>query len=806
MGAGLIYLYPNTCLTVSVNNRQLILSLKILFAGILVAISTHAQNAHRVDGFLYDAETGQSIVGANVFIDQLKRGTTTDEDGRYRISVPEGTYTITYSFIGYETVTRQLVVNQDLSIDINLKPLMTTIQEVVISDRHAEDQLAETQTGYVAIDKREIENLPYLMGEADPLRIIQLMPGVHTAGEGNTGFYVRGGAIDQNLILLDNTIVYNPSHLFGFFSVFNGAAMSSMELHKSGIPSYYGGRLSSITKINTRKGDDENFKGEGGIGLIAANALIEGPIVKNKGSFLVAARRTYVDLFIDPIRELFSVEERLNYHFFDLNVNADYDLGSRDELRLRSYFGNDNFMFGTGSSFSNTMIWSNKTTSVQWLHRFGERVAAELSLFAASYDMDFSAGINQYRFNIISDIRDKGFNYQIDITGKRHHFTAGLTYTHHIMRPNNMDSHTEDVELDFGDKVTLYAEEGAAFVNDRITLSEKLELSAGLRVTAFSQLGPFTRYIEDNNFQILDTVTWKSGDRIKNYANVEPRVSMRYSLNPSSSLKLSYDRVYQYIHMAPLSSASLPLDMWVTSSSVVKPQSADQYSIGYFRNFSDNTFETSLVAYHKKMRRQLEYRDGVIIGYSKGFNYDDNFVFGDGVSSGVELMVRKNSGRLNGMFAYTLSRTLRTFPDLNQGEPFPAKYDRLHDLSAMANFVYNNHWTFSGVFVYGTGNALNLPIARYMIQGNVINEYGKRNSSRMPAYHRLDLAATYVARKTKKYETAWVFSVYNVYNRRNPYYIYFETKGDLQEYKLETKLKQVSLFPVLPSVTYRVKF
>lgn len=775
----------------------------------MIAANSHsgfAQDQYMLDGYIHDAETGQSLPGASVFIESLSRGTVVNENGYYQLMVPRGNYTLIFSFMGYERTTREAVIERAQSINIKLKPLVTTMQTVIISDSNPEEKITQTETGLITLSKKELETLPYLLGESDPIRIIQLMPGVQTAGEGSTGFYVRGGAVDQNLILLDNSIVYNPSHLFGFFSVFNGSTINSIDLYKGGIPAYYGGRLSSITKINTRKGDDEQFRGEGSIGVIAANLLLEGPIRKNKGSFLIAGRRTYMDLFINPMRELFSVEEGLNYYFYDLNINADYAITPRDQLRFRSYSGKDNFKFSTNSSFSNSIKWGNKTTSLQWVHRFGEDVYSELSLHAVAYDMDFGAGINQYRFNILSDIQDTGLTYQVDLKKNRHKLSFGFTYTNHALSPNNIDAQTGEVVLDFNNKVKLHADEGALFLNDKITLSDKLELNTGIRFTGYSQLGPFTRYIQDDNFQILDTIAYDKNERIKNYFNAEPRLALRYNLTSSSSVKLSYDKGYQYMHMAPLSSASLPLDMWVTSSTIVKPQSADQYSAGYFRNFSENTLETSLVVYHKTMRNQLEYRDGVIIGYSKGFNYDDNFVFGKGTSSGLELLIKKNGGKVNGMLAYTLSHTTRKFKDLNQGEAFPAKYDRLHDISLMANYNHNPKWTFSGVFVYGTGNALNLPVARYVIQGNVINEYGRRNSSRMPAYHRMDLSATYIVRKTEKFESSWVFSVYNVYNRRNPYYIYFETKGDLQEFKLETNLKQVSLFPVLPSVAYRFKF
>ncbi len=783
--------------------------MRILYVAVFLAIAFTegvAQTTFSIQGSVFDSENNKPLWGANAFIKELGAGAMIDERGNYKLEVPAGEYAITFSFVGYENQTLTITADRSLVLNVRLKSLTSVIDEVVISDRKPEDKITETETGLISFTKKELETLPYLMGEMDPVRIIQLMPGVHTAGEGNTGFYVRGGAVDQNLMLLDQSIVYNPSHLFGFFSVFNGAAISGLDLYKGGVPSNYGGRLSSITRINTRKGNTERFSGEAGVGLLSTNILLEGPIRKGKGSFLIAGRRTYIDLFIDPLRDLFSVEEKIDYYFYDLNINADYRLGTKDNLRLRTYTGKDDFEFGTGSSFSNNIRWGNTTASLSWTHQFNQSVFSELSVNTVLYDMSFGASINNYNFNIFSDIRDHGIAYQVDLKKNRHTISAGLNYTYHRLSPNNVAARSQDVELDLNRNVVLHADEATAFINDKISLSEKIEVNGGIRFTVFSQLGDFTRYTEDDNLQVLDTVTYTKNERIATYANMEPRLALRYSLNSFTSLKVSYDKNYQYMHMAPLSSASLPMDVWVTSSDIVKPQSSDQFSAGYFRNFSDNTIESSLVVYYKAMRNQMEYRDGVIIGYSKGFNYDDNFVFGRGTSYGAEVLIRKNTGKLNGMLSYTLSRTTRKFPGLNQGKSFPAKYDRLHDVSVMANYVVNPKWTFSGVFVYGTGNALNLPVARYVVQGNIVNEYGRRNSFRMPAYHRLDLAATFVAHKSKRIESAWIFSVYNVYNRRNPYYIYFETDGDLKENKLETNLKQVSLFPVLPSVTYRLKF
>ncbi|HTJ51186.1 MAG TPA: TonB-dependent receptor, partial [Cyclobacteriaceae bacterium] len=629
---------------------------------------------------------------------------------------------------------------------------------------------------------------------------------VQTAGEGSTGYYVRGGAIDQNLMLLDNATVYNPSHLFGFFSIFNGTVVNSLEMFKSGIPSYYGGRLSSVTKVTTRKGDAEKFRAEGGIGIIATNILFEGPIVKNKGSFLIAARRTYVDFFAQKLHDASILKRDINYYFYDLNVNMDYNITSKDNLSLRSYSGKDKFHYNTSADFTNAITWSNKTLALHWLHNFSDATYSDLSLQGSIYTMRFGAAINDYAFNVNSNIKDMGFTYQFNTAVKKHEISYGFSYIHHAVSPNNINAYSSDVELTVSPHLKLQGVEGAFFINDKIKISDALELSAGMRLSGYSQVGPFTRYLEDENFQILDTIRYKKNYWITKYVNPEPRVAFRYKLDNTSSVKLSYDRTYQYMHMAPLSSVSLPLDIWVPSSAVVKPQFANQYSVGYFRNFLDNLVETSATVYYKDMHNQIEYRQGVIVGYSKGVNYDDNFVFGRGTSYGSEFFIKKSKGKLNGQLAYTLSRTVRKFPDLNNGKTFPAKYDRLHDLSVMMNYVHNSKWTFSTVFVYATGNALNLPVARYIIQGNVVNEYGSRNSYRMPSYHRMDIGITYTLKKSKEFESYLILSVYNVYNRRNPYYIYFETKGNLKNYELSTSIKQVSLFPVIPSITYRFKF
>lgn len=759
-----------------------------------------------LNGYVLDNTTNTPLPGATVFIKELSQGATTDDKGHYKLDLAPGTYHVKFSFIGYEADSTIVTAGVHTAHTVRLKPASIVINEVTVTAEKADANLTKTETGMIVIQKDDLEKMPYLLGEVDPVRMIQLTPGIHTSGEGSTGFYVRGGAVDQNLMTLDNSTIYNPSHLFGFFSIFNGSTIQDMELYKGGIPAELGGRLSSVTNIHTRKGSAQEFKGEGSIGIIAASVLAEGPIKKNKSSFLVAARRTYVDLFAKALRDLRFLKQDINYYFYDINTNLDFNLSAKDQLRIRGYFGQDVFEYQANNSFDNAMDWRNISGSVTWQHTFHENLYGELVANTSLYDMNFGATINTYVFNIASDIRDKGLSYQLNWQLNKHDISMGAVYTHHTLRPNNFAASSDDVDLEVAPKTQLYAHEIAAYVNDKIEITEALQVNAGIRFTGYSQAGPFTRYLQDDNFQVLDTIQYGRYEPIVYYFNAEPRLSLRYRLNEQSSIKASYDNTHQYMHMAPLSSVSLPLDMWVPSSENIKPQSAHQWSAGYFRNFNGQTIETSVVGYYKTMDHQLEYREGTIIGYSKGLNFDDNFVFGEGKSYGIELSVKKTAGSLTGQVSYTLSKTTRTFPDLNKGKSFDAKYDRLHDLSVMANYEYNRRWTFSGVFVYGTGNALNLPVARYVIQGNIINEYGSRNAFRMPPYHRLDLSVTYAARRSEKFQSYWILSVYNVYSRKNPYYIYFETKGNLEHYELETSIKQVSLFPIIPAITYRIKF
>ncbi len=478
-----------------------------------LALLARAQD-DMLSGYVYDATTGSPLPGCTLFIQTLSKGTATDASGFFQLPIPRGHYQVVFSFVGYKGDTVTINVQASQSLSVRLEPETTTLSEVVVAEKVADEAVTQTETGLVSLQRKDIEKLPYLLGEVDPIRILQLMPGVQTSAEGSTGFYVRGGAVDQNLMLLDHSTVYNPSHLFGFFSIFNGTAVQGLDMYKSGIPSYYGGRLSSITKVSTRSGSDQQLKGEGSIGLVAANILVEGPLKKNKGSLLVAARRTYVDLFARGLREIGLLKRNIDYYFYDLNINFDYRLSQRERISVRTYYGADDFNYTKSRSFSNAIIWKNKTASVAWQHS-GERLFTELSIQASGYDMGFGANIGSYTFDIVSDISDVGITYQFGMRKNGHDLGWGLTYTRHALRPNNVSASSDDVSLNAGSPLKLKADEAAVYLNDKIILSERAELSAGVRLSGYSQLGSFTRYIEDDNFQILDTITYGRHERIR---------------------------------------------------------------------------------------------------------------------------------------------------------------------------------------------------------------------------------------------------------------------------------------------------
>jgi hypothetical protein len=781
----------------------LIIVLNIFF---ISAIS--AQEKYTISGYVKDASSGESLIGASVYIKESLKGTTTNQYGFYSLTLKQDNYNFVVSFIGYNDYIKKINLNKNLKINVSLKENIITTKEVVIKGERSDKNVQSTEVGTFQLPVKKIKELPAFLGEVDILKTIQLSPGVQSSGEGVSGIYVRGGGPDQNLILLDEAVVYNASHLFGFFSVFNADAIKNINLIKGGIPANYGGRLSSVLDISMKEGNNRKYEVDGGIGLISSRLTVQGPIKKDTSSFIISARRTYIDILIKPFIKKTSPFKGSGYYFYDINTKVNYTFSDKDRIFLSGYFGRDVFNFKQkDDEFDNSIDWGNTTTSLRWNHLFNSKLFLNTSVIFNDYKFNFGATENKYEFKLYSGVRD--WNAKLDFNyfpSVKHNIKFGGIYIFHTFVPNNVTGKTGDTELDLGNPVELYSNDAALYINDDFDVSDKIKINAGLRYTYFQQIGPFDRYVKNELGEISDTIHYKKNKNVKTYNHIEPRLSLRYSINNLSSIKASWTQNYQYIHLASMSAVSLPTDIWMPSSSNIKPQFGTQYSIGYFRNFQKNMFESSLEIYYKEMRNQIEFKNDAMAEESIKDNIDNSFTFGDGTSYGTELFIKKKTGKITGWIGYTLSKTTKIFPEINQGKEFYAKYDRRHDVSVVVSYELNEKWIFSALWVYATGNAMTLPVARYFIEDNVVNEYGEKNAFRMPAYHRMDVSATYTVKKTKKIESTLNFSIYNLYNRYNPYYIYFTTTGDLNEYQLETKAKQVSLFSILPSVTWNFKF
>jgi hypothetical protein len=662
--------------------------------------------------------------------------------------------------------------------------------------------------GQIKLDINTIKNIPVFMGEVDVLKTIQLLPGVKGGSEGNAGFYVRGGGPDQNLILLDEATVYNAGHLFGFFSVFNGDAVKSINLIKGGMPAQYGGRLASVLDISMKDGNNQKFHGDGGIGLIASRLTLQGPIAKNKASFILSGRRTYADILAQPFIADTSPFKGSGYYFYDLNAKVNWQIGDRDRVFLSGYFGRDVFTFSNQDfGFKTKIAWGNATLTGRWNHVYNDKLFSNVSLIFTDYKFSFDASQAEFKLGFYSGIRD--YNAKLDYTwvpSVRHNVKFGLNYIYHKFTPNNAYASAGDQDFNLGEPETLYANEGALYISDDFDVTENFSISAGLRLSGFQQIGPFTRYYKDSQGYTTDSVNYSRGSNIKMYGGLEPRLAVKYAFNSKMSVKASYTRNLQYLHLTNIASISLPTDLWFPSTQRVKPQIGSQYSLGVFRNFADNTWETSVEVYYKNMLNQIEYKDGYVPGSSLNDNLDNSLVFGRGWAYGSEFFVKKALGKTTGWLGYTLSWTQRKFDAINGGKPYFARYDRRHDVQFIITHEFSPKWTASAVWVYSTGNALTLQTGRYIYDGNIVNEFGPRNAYRMIPYHRMDLSVTWTAKKTEKFTSAWNLSIYNVYSRMNPYFIYFAAEGDITQGQVKLSARQVSLFPIIPAITWNFSF
>lgn len=792
--------------------------MRLIFIAALIAIFTppiRGQQAtrHTVSGYVRERLSSESLPGVNIYLPGKETGTVTNNYGFYSITLPAAdSIRLIFSFVGYASKEVTVGLRNDTELNIDLVPSVL-LKEVTVSADRAERQSESVKMSTVKIQPGQIRNLPTLMGEKDVLKVIQLMPGVQKGTEGTSGLYVRGGGPDQNLIILDDAIVYNASHLFGFFSLFNGDALKSVEFTKGGFPARYGGRLSSVLEMNMKEGNKEKWHGEGGIGLISSRLTIEGPLVKNKSSILVSGRRTYADIILKPIMAAMD-EQNTGYYFYDLNAKANYDFGRRNKIYLSGYFGKDKFYLkdvGGGVRENVGFLWGNSTGTLRWNHLFNSRIFSNLSLVYSRYSFGIydeykaEAGGKDFYAEYYSGIRDISVKYDVDfMPSPEHWIKAGAIAIFHRFNPHAFVKVDIPMDIDIRDVLYTYGTESGIYIEDTWQPVKPLKINGGLRFSHFS------------------------ADRNR-YHFFEPRLAIALRLKNDFAVKSSYASMNQYIHMISNTGISLPTDLWVPTTDNVKPQQSKQVAAGIVKDIRNPELAISLEGYYKRMDHVIGYKEGAsFISFDEadsgiGVDWEENVTSGKSWSYGLELLIQKKEGKLTGWIGYTLSWTQMQFDSLNFGKKFFARYDRRHDISVVTTYKLNNKITISGTWVYGTGNAVTLPLSEYVAPdhipgdkdpyyedkptfspfGQTVKDFSIRNNFRMKSYHRLDLGIQFL--KEKRWGVRiWEISVYNVYNRMNPFYYFNERRIiDHREYGF---LRQVSLFPVVPSVTYSFRF
>jgi len=794
----------------------------------LTSLLSAAQSRHTISGYIREKGSQELLIGVSVYVPNTTIGTATNTYGFYSITIPASdSVTLTYSFVGFESITKKIKVDRNLEINILLDP-GRQLDEVVISKKREDDKVSQqVQMSQIEIPIQQIKKIPAFLGEKDVLRVLQLMPGVQKGTEGQTGIYVRGGGPDQNLIILDDATVYNASHLFGFFSVFNGDALKSVELTKGGFPARFGGRLSSVVELNMKEGNKEKLHGEGGIGLIASRLTLEGPLKRRsdstaKSSFLISARRTYIDAFMRPIMAAESNGEATGgYYFYDFNAKVNYDFGQKNKLYLSGYFGKDSFGAKEKSEnykFSSGLDWGNATGTLRWNHLFSQKLFANMSLIYSDYKFgiysnestNYKGEQKDFSLKYSSGIRDIGFKYDIDyFPNPQHAIKFGLQTTFHRFTPSaivkkgtNIPDATSSVE-------TINNQESGVYMEDTWKPNAWFKVNVGVRLSQFKA--------EDQN-----------------YIRPEPRAAIAITLRPDLSFKASYAMMNQYVHMLSNTGIGLPTDLWVPTTAKIKPQQSQQFAIGFAKDL-DKGLTFTVEGYYKTMNNIINYKEGasfLLIDNPSSANkirWDENVTSGKGWSYGAEFLLQKKIGRFSGWAGYTLSWTQWQFDELNYGKPFFPRYDRRHDISLVGIYELSPKITLSGTWVYGTGNALTLPNSTYTAypnpilpspsspvyfqQSTAVNDYGPKNSFRAEAYHRFDISVQF-HKKKKNYERTWEIGLYNAYNRRNPFFYQMaqntitgtSPSGSSSNIGYETVVKRVSIFPIVPTISYNFKF
>lgn len=767
---------------------KIILSVLFLFF-----ISISYSQSYTISGTMKDGENGEDLFEAMVIVKNVSNtGAKTNAYGFYSLTLAAGTYTLIYRSPGYEPKEMEinLTENQRINVELFVPRAVKDIEEVQITAVKENDNITKSGMAVTTLTPKEIETIPVIFGEKDIIKILQLTPGVKSAGEGNAGFYVRGGGADQNLVLIDEAPVYNASHLLGFFSVFNSDAIKDVSLYKSGIPAEYGGRASSVMDVKMKEGNNKKFGVSGGLGLISSRLTVEGPIVKDKGSFIVSGRRSYLDLFLKASKDKDLKNTKL--YFYDLNLKANYKITERDRIFLSGYFGRDNFSFSDIFGFK----WGNATGTLRWNRIISEKLFSNTSVIFSNFNYSFNVGQGDERFGVNASIQDwnvkQDFNYYAN---RNNSLKFGVNVIYHTFQPGEL---TSTVSAFNAIKVqNQYALEFGAYAQNDQKIGEWLSIMYGVRYSGFNYMGKAKAYEYDEDGVKTSETEYGNLKTIKYHHFLEPRLSMSFILSEKNSIKLAYNRNSQFLHQLSNSTTGSPTDIWVPSTNNVKPQIADQVALGYYRNFYDNKFALTTEIYYKHLSNQIDYRNGANLFLNE--EIEGGLVYGKGRTYGLEIQFEKRKGKFTGWISYTIARSLRQFDEINGGKEFSARQDRIHDLAIVAMYRVSKKIALSSSFIYYTGDAVTFPSGKYEVNGTIVPYYTERNGYRMPNYHRLDLGMTVYFKERPKFEHNLNISIYNTYARENAYTITFEEDT---ENPGKTKAIQTTLFKIVPAITY----
>ena len=747
-----------------------------------------------LSGYVKDADSGEELIGATIVVDSTSIGAATNVYGFYSLTLDKGKYKLIVSYIGYQAQIIEIDLQESETMTLELGTGASEMNEVVVkSDKDNDVMMQDAGVGTTKINIKKLETLPVFFGEKDILKSIQLLPGISAASEGSTGLTVRGGKPDQNLILLDEAVVYNPSHFLGFFSVFNSDALKDLTIYKGGIPAQYGGRASSVLDIYMKNGNKKRFSLSGGLGLISSRLTFEGPIVKDKGSFILSGRATYLDLILKVVdNKRFG---QLGLGFWDLNLKANYNFGKNDRIFVSGYAGRDNFSFGNFG-----LNYGNYTATVRWNHTFNEKLFANTSFFFSDYYYGYKIGRSGQEFTIEAGIRDyavkQDYSYYLN---PKNTIRFGFNATYHEFQPSQLRSSNDNINSLISDKTQ--AIESGIYAGHEIKFTDKFKAVYGLRLSLFNQVGPGDILTYDDSNRAIDTTNYKVMENVQTYWGLEPRLALTYQLYPNTALELGYHRIHQYVHLLSNSTSAAPNDMWIPSTNNVKPQIADQISLGVKQSLFKDKLTIGLEGYYKYLQNQVDYENGADILLNA--KIESQILNGVGWSYGAELFIQGKIGDFNGWVSYTLSRTAYQFDQINRGQPYAAKQDRTHDIAIVGTYEFKKRWIFSLSWIYQTGNAVTFPSAKYEINGQKVSYFTERNGYRFPAAHRLDIAVTFKNKPTKKFQSSFTVGIYNVYNQYNPFSIDFRPN---EADPTKTDAVQLSLFGIIPTVTWNFSF